>query len=156
MGGEALPLKELTNPARGKWRVRWGRTETESEGVYEWQEEEFAHEPTLEEIKTLVSSWHNERTEEKILGGFEWDGAAVWLSRENQMNYKAAHDLAAQDGGASLPVTFKFGTDEQPAYKEFATYEELHEFYVAMVTHVTTCLQEGWAAKDAIDWGEYE
>jgi hypothetical protein len=38
----------------------------------------------------------------------------VWLSTENQFNYKAAFDLATQTGGKSLPVTFKFGSTNNP------------------------------------------
>ena len=50
--------------------------------------------------------------------------APVWLSTENQYNYKAAYDLAVQTGGETLPVTFKFGSDEQP---EYHTFEKLDE-----------------------------
>lgn len=46
-----------------------------------------------------------------------YQGALVWLSRENQINYKAAFDLAMQFGGqhGTLPVTFKLGTTEDPS-----------------------------------------
>jgi hypothetical protein len=66
----------------------------------------------------------------------------VWLSSENQFNYKAAYDLAVQTGGATLPVTFKFGTDEVPQYREFVTLEELTDFYTKAMFR-TRCLTAG-------------
>ena len=69
-------------------------------------EEEFGHKPTDEEIRTLVMSWYNSQTDAAILSGFAYNGAPVWLSTENQYNYKAAYDLAVQTGGETLPVTF--------------------------------------------------
>ena len=51
-------------------------------------------------------SWYNSQTDAAILSGFAYNGAHVWLSVENQYNYKAAYDLAVQTGGETLPVTF--------------------------------------------------
>ena len=61
--------------------------------------EEVGHKPTDEEIHTLVMSWYNSQTDAAILSGFAYNGAHVWLSVENQYNYKAAYDLAVQTGG---------------------------------------------------------
>ena len=46
-----------------------------------------------------VYDWYNKQTDEKILSGFVWKGMKVWLSAENQFNYKAAFDLAMQTAG---------------------------------------------------------
>ena len=63
----------------------------------------------------------------------------VWLSSENQFNYKAAYDLAVQTGGATLPVTFKFGTDEVPPISGVrhtgGTDRFLHESHEACSGH---------------------
>ena len=79
----------------------------------------------------------------------------VWLSAENQFNYKSAYDLAVQTAGATLPVTFKFGTDEQPQYRKFTTLDELTDFYSKAMAYIQTTLAEGWKEKDAIDWAAY-
>ena len=154
-GGAGVKLLERTSPARDKWRVRWDVT-PDGSGNATWMEAELEHRPTAGKIRMLICGWINERTEEKIRTGFEYGGHPVWLSTENQANYKAAHDLAVQTGGKSLPVTFKFGTDEEPFYKTFETVEELTDFYTKALGHVQECLEEGWRKKDAIDWSLYE
>ena len=119
-------------------------------------EAELEHKPTANKVRALICGWINDQTTEKIRSGFEYDGVPVWLSMENQTNYKAAHDLAVQTGGASLPVTFKLGADEKPVYKKFESLEELTDFYTKALRHVQECLEEGWRKKDAIDWSLYE
>ena len=61
--------------------------------------EEFNHKPTDEEIRSTVTAWYNRETDKAILSGFIYEGIPVWLSSENQFNYKAAYDLAVQTGG---------------------------------------------------------
>ena len=39
-----------------------------------------------------------------------------------------AYDLAVQTNGVSLPVTFKFGDNDNPVYYKFTTLEELTDF----------------------------
>lgn len=81
---------------------------------------------------------------------------SVWLSSENQFNYKAAYDLAVQTGGQNLPIVFKFGATDEPVYHTFSTVEELSDFYLKAMTYINTVLAEGWAEKDAIDWEKYK
>ena len=80
----------------------------------------------------------------------------IWLSSENQFNYKTAYDLAVQTNGASLPIKFKFGTDESPVYYTFESLEDFSDFYMSAVAHVNTVLNEGWEKKDSIDWEVYK
>ena len=115
----------------------------------------YDHKPTKAEIKNDVETLINGEIEKKILSGFEWRGIKVWLSLENQMNIKAAYDLAVQTGGTSLPVTFKFG-DSAPVYHTFNTLEEISDFYTSALSYVNNTLAEGWAKKDSLDWSEYE
>lgn len=154
-GSAGVALLECTNPVKGKWRVRWD-VETKEDGSASYMEEELGHKPDAEEIRSLVSQWYNARTDERILSGFEYDGQPVWLSSENQFNYKAAYDLAVQTGGQNLPVTFKLGTDTAPQYKTFETVETLRDFYVKAMEHIQTALQEGWKKKDAVDLALYK
>ena len=154
-GGQGVALVECLNAALDKWRIRWDIQEGE-EGSVTFLEKDFSHKPTLNEIKLVVTDWYNEQIDRKILTGFTYEGVPVWLSMENQMNIKAAYDLAVQNGGAGLPVTFKFGTDTEPVYKEFADVETFKGFYLAAVAYVQQCYTAGWREKDAIRWSDYE
>ena len=71
---------------------------------------------------------------------------------ENQMNYKTAYDLALQTGGENLPVTFKLGEEDNPTFYEFASMQQLQEFYTGAVKHIQETQKEGWELKKAIDW----
>lgn len=147
---------------RGFWRVRWAVESTveqlndETRETFEYMEEEFTHKPSFEEVKELILNWYNSTIDNKILSGFTWNNIPVWLSTENQFNYKAAFDLAAQTGGQNLPITFKLGTTEEPVYYTFSTFEELQNFYVASVSYIQNTLAEGWKAKDSINWEAYK
>ena len=134
--------------------VRWD-FQTDENGEVTFQEVKFPYKPTLEIIKEIILEVENIKIASKILEGFEWNGMKVWLSSENQFNYKAAFDLAMQTDGATLPVTFKFGTTEAPVYHEFTTVAELTDFYTAAMAHVNTVLKAGWMEKDNFDWSPY-
>lgn len=149
-----MRLLECTNPVKGKWRVRWDVRKNE-DGSADYMEEEFDHRPTTDEVKSLVIAWYNAKVDGAILSGFTYEDMPVWLSYENQFNYKSAYDLAVQTAGATLPVTFKFGTDEQPQYRKFETLDELTDFYVKAMAYIQSTLAEGWKEKDAIDWSVY-
>ena len=90
-----------------------------------------------------------------ILSGFTYEGMPVWLSSENQFNYKSAYDLAVQSNGATLPLTFKFGTEEKPQYRRFDTIAELTDFYTKAMAYIQATLADGWKRKDAVDWNVY-
>lgn len=120
-----------------------------------WQEERFDHIPTLDEIKNVIKGYYNKITDQKILSGFVWNGMKIWLSTENQFNYKAAYDLAVQTNGANLPIVFKFGDDNETVYHEFKDLNEMSEFYMASIAYIQNTLAEGWQKKDSIDWTFY-
>ena len=143
-------LIECINPKNNTWRVRWEI----SEGVYE--EREFNYRPSLEQLQEVIKAWFNKEIDNKIIGGFEWKEMPIWLSSENQFNYKTAYDLAVQTNGASLPIKFKFGTDESPVYYTFESLEDFSVFYMSAVAHVNTVLNEGWEKKESIDWEVYK
>ena len=98
VGGAGVKPLERVSPARDKWRVRWDIT-PDGDGNASYMEAELEHRPTVNKIRTLICGWINDQTTEKIRTGFEYGGHPVWLSMENQANYKAAHDLAVQTGG---------------------------------------------------------
>lgn len=162
-GSEGVALIECVNPTTNKWRVRWDvqvNAGTDEKGEPEtgvnYMEEEFSCKPTFPEIKELITGWLNQSIDKKILSSFMWNGYQVWLSTENQFNYKAAYDLAVQTAGATLPVTFKFGSDETPEYHEFKTLDELTDFYIKSVVFVQDTLKEGWVKKDSFNFAAYQ
>lgn len=153
-GNAGVRLLECTSPARNKWRVRWDVQENEN-GTASYMEEEFSHKPTDDEIRSTVMTWYNGQTDEAILSGFSYGDVPVWLSSENQFNYKSAYDLAVQTSGATLPVTFKFGSDTEPTYHTFDTLEELADFYTKAMQHIQDTLADGWKKKDAFNLDLY-
>ena len=154
-GTSDVRLIECVNPVRGKWRIRWDVQPGEN-GTATYMEAEFPHRPTTEEIRQAIVGWYNQQTDEAILSGFEYEGNMVWLSSENQFNYKAAYDLAVQTAGATLPVTFKLGTDDAPCYRTFENMEDFSDFYIKAMQHIQTTLAEGWRKKDSLDLSLYE
>lgn len=153
---KAEPVR-CTNRRRGIWRITWDYQETETaEGVQRsYMEETFDHLPALAEIKAVINEWYNRKITDTIESGYVWNGLKVWLSIENQMNYKTAYDLALQTGGENLPVTFKLGEEDNPTFYEFASMQQLQEFYTGAVKHIQETQKEGWELKKAIDWSVY-
>ena len=153
-GSQDVALIECVNPVRGKWRIRWDVQEQEN-GNVNYMEEEFNHKPSDEEIRETIVQWINDETDSKILSGFSYQGSLVWLSSENQFNYKAAYDLAIQTDGQSLPVTFKFGSEQEPCYYEFTTIAQINDFYTQAISHIQSTLEKGWSDKDNINIEAY-
>ena len=121
-----------------------------------WYETWLSGKPTLKQIKEIVINAINKDVDDEILSGFVWKDMPVWLSTENQFNYKAAYDLAVMSQGKSLPVLFKFGTTENPIYHTFETLEDISDFYLSAMAYISKTLEDGWIMKDSIDWSEYE
>lgn len=157
-GNTGVSVIECINPKYNKYRVRWNiqpyiNNEGKEQGVT-FCEVEFLHKPSLKEIKEVILSWYNSEIDEKIVSGFVWKDMPIWLSSENQFNYKAAYDLAVTFGG-NLPCIFKFGTTENPIYYEFTDTEDLTDFYLSAMSYINNTLAEGWRDKDNIDWSIY-
>lgn len=134
-------------------RVKIGEVDTDyCTYMYEYIYGDYS----LESIKALILNWYNEQIDRKILSGFVWNDMSIWLSSENQFNYKAAYDLAVQTQGQSLPVTFKFGDTYTPVYHTFTNMEDFTQFYMTTISYINTCLAEGWTKKDSIDWETYK
>ena len=136
--------------------------QAEEDGIHAlWYEIYFykKQKPTLtfEEIKDAIISDINAQTDEKILSCMVWRDINVWLSSENQFNFKAAYDLAVQTQGQSLPIKFKLGEtgNEEPIYYTFTDMQDFTDFYVSAIAFINQCLNEGWHRKDSIDWEDY-
>lgn len=122
----------------------------------------FDHKPTKEEVHDILIAHINACTDEKVLSGYKWtvlhgDDAGrsvnVWLSAENQVNYKAKHDLAlAYPHLIKFPVRFKISEDSEKnaIYEEFQSIEELATFYIGGVAYIERCIADGWQQKDGV------
>ena len=153
-GGKNVALIECINHKIGKYRIRWD-IQPHGDGVT-FMEEDILHKPTLQEIKSIVIGGINKQIEEAIQGGFHWRDIQVWLSIENQLNYKTTYDLAVQTNGEALPVVFKFGDEDNPQYFKFEDMETFQDFYFKVVEHINNTLTAGWSKKDSINWEEYK
>lgn len=150
------PIKTVETLQGLKYVISWGY-EAISENFGRWNVV-YLNDTynTFSKIKEYILDQYNKEIDKKILNGFKWNGYDVWLSSENQFNYKAAYDLAIQMQGATLPVTFKFGTTENPQYHTFETLDEFTDFYTKAIKFINDTLAEGWQKKDSIDWSIYE
>lgn len=134
---------------RNKWELIYGfgKDNADDESGWNWRQR-FTQKPSLSEIENIIKETINAETDEKILSGFSWRDMPVWLSQENQFNYKTAYDLAVQFGGATLPIKFKFGTDEEPQYFVFENMEDFTDFYLKASQYVSETLNAGWDEKE--------
>lgn len=109
--------------------------------------------PDKDKVRQIIINHIDSCTDNRILSGFVWRDIPVWLSMENQFNYKGAYDLAVQTGGATLPITFKLGErDGRPVYFTFEDMETFTDFYISAIAYKNACLESGWAKKDSIDF----
>lgn len=154
IGNMKTKYLECVDTQRNIWKVRWDFMRHE-DGFFSFEEKSFSHKPNIDQIKELIHNWYNKQTDEKILSGFVWKDMNVWLSQENQFNYKAAYDLAVQTDGNSLPVKFKFGTLSEPVYYTFKDLSDLSDFYMKAMRYINDTLDEGWQKKDNIRWSKY-
>ena len=135
----------------------FGKDTEEAETGYKWRRD-YDHKPTIAEIRHDVEELVNAQTDAKILSGLVWNGKPVYLSTENQFNFKAAHDLAYQTDGANLPIKFKLGenADGEPVYHTFTKKEVLADFVAKIFAHIQNAIKAGWNEKDSMDYSVYE
>lgn len=136
----------------GKAVLIYGYGEEDGMG-YDYRQT-FNSKPTKDELRRVIDDHINSLTDKKILNGFVWSGKSVWLSSENQFNFKAAYDLAIQTSGGSLPVKFKLGEDSEgnPVYHTFKSLSSFTDFYTSALAFINQTLNEGWAEKDGVDY----
>ena len=98
---EMQPIVEYSSLG-SECRVRWDFKEA-PDNMITYMEALFKmNKPTIDDIKKIITASINQEVDNEIYSGFVWNGYSVWLSTENQFNYKAAYDLAVQTGGSSL------------------------------------------------------
>ena len=133
----------------------FGKDKEDDEQGYNWRKY-YDHKPTDAELKADIEVLVNSIIDSRILNNFKWNENVVYLSTENQMNYKAAYDLAVQTQGKTLPVKFKLGEDMNgnAVYHTFSDMEDFTDFYTKAVAHVITALNDGWKEKDNINYAK--
>ena len=113
------------------------------------------YKPPVDVIKNDLEEIINASVSRSIMNDFYWKDSNINLSKENQMNYKASYDLAAQTNGKNLPIRIKANKNGKTEYLVFFTMKELEEFYLAMNLHINNSLERGWQKKDSIDYSLY-
>lgn len=112
--------------------------------------------PSFEQIKAAILQDIDDTVKTQIIEDMVWNGHNVWLSLENQSNYKNALDIATRTDGSNLPYKVRFGSVDAPEYHEFETVSELEGFWCDCSNHIVSKLNAGWALKDSIDWDKYK
>ena len=107
-------------------------------------------------IRNYILNDIDTETKRRITEEMRWNDHMVWLSIENQQNYKTALDMAVETDGSNLPVRLRLGTTDEPHYEVFETIESLKEFWVSCSNHISECLRAGWALKDSVQWEHFK
>jgi len=130
---------------------------TDDLGGWNWRKD-YDHIPTVAEVRADIEALINAQTDYRILTGCVWNGKPVWLSAENEFNFKAAADLADKTDGGILPIKFKLGEDEngEPVYHTFTKKEVLADFASKIFLHIQTAIKAGWDEKDSVDYSLYQ
>lgn len=137
----------------GKCVLIYGYGEEDGQG-FDYRHS-FDHQPTAIELLKVITDHVDSLTDQKILTGYRWQGKNVYLSSENQFNFKAAYDVAVQTDGAQLPIKFKLGEDAKglPMYHTFNSMNAFTDFYTGAISFIQQTLAAGWEEKDAArDW----
>lgn len=152
-GEEAKETQLIAYPKARHYILLFGVYEDEN-GKWQWKRDYYGDKPTRATVKADIEALVNGITDERILSGFVWRDNPVWLSSENQFNFKCAYDLAYQTGGASLPARYKLGEDEKgdPVYFDFKDLETFSDFYLGCIAWIQKCINDGWEAKDGVNY----
>lgn len=161
---------------RNRTVIGYGLESIERDNLYTWYELYFYNKQTgyldFNTVRDAIIADIDGQTDAKILNGYQWtilhgDDAGktinVWLSKENQSNFKAKHDTATQYPQlTTYPIVYKVGEVEEedgikrPVYEHFQDVNELAQFYLGGLAYIEQTLAEGWARKDSIDWTPYK
>ena len=139
---------ELVEISTKKYLLIFGYGEDADGNGYSWRKY-YDHKPTRKELREDIDALVNAETDLRIL-----TGKPVYLSMENQSNFKVAYDLARDTNGANLPIRFKLGEDAdgKPVYHTFTKFEPLQDFILKAADFTNTVINEGWKEKDGVDF----
>ena len=80
---------------------------------------------------------------------------SIYLSIENQIDYKLLFDTTTLLEGSNLPTKVKFKINGESIYYNFETIEDMKDFIISMNNHIRKCLEVGNEAKDEINYNDY-
>lgn len=126
------------------------------EKIIEYIQETIFGEYDLQKTKDIIENYINSEVQNNIISGLNYNSCNIWLSKENQQNYKAAVDLAIQSEGKNLPYRIRATKEGNPHYINFNTLDELKDFWATCINHIQSCILKGWSLKDVINWSAYE
>lgn len=153
---ESTQLFECFNKVKNTYIVRFDETKTDN--GYKYQEFLVVGKDSIELIKSTINNYYNEICSDEILKGFKLDSEIVWLSSENQINYKIYYDFAlvnSQNGIEFQPIKIKIGNETESKYHTFESFEEYQKFVFDYTEHIQNTISKCWQIKDAIDWELY-
>lgn len=143
-----------TEKYQGKYAKYSKKPELVSSDMVTYNYMIFDSMPSVATIKSEYEEYVNSIVSSMIVN-FYYDGKKFNLTKENQMNYKSAYDLAVQTNGANLPYKVKCKSGIKQQYLIFNDVNEFTSFYVEVNKHVNKCLELGWNMKDSIDYSVY-
>lgn len=149
--------ENLTQIGKKNWLLTFGYFKDKDNLNAAWHyRKNYSHKPSEEELKKDLETLINSITDQSILNGFVWNNIPVYLSTENQINFKAVYDLTVQTSGKTLPIRFKLGEDSDgnAVYYNFTDIDTFTDFYSKAVTYITDCINAGWVKKDSINYNK--
>ena len=137
----------------GLWAYRYDAVSDPSSGMTTFREAVYPNKPIINILKNDIENDINQIVTDKITNGFIYEDIPVYLSKENQIDFMAAMNVAKLTNGSNLPITFLLSTGN---YKTFSTQTELKNFVVAYTNYIQNCLVDARAKKDGIDYSVYK
>ena len=154
---------DLRTPSEEEFRALFGRERQDGEQqyIYEWLF--LDHKPTREEMAALIYEHINARCDAAILEGGVYTTledeprrCRLYLSQQNQFNWKAIYDMACRLEGRNLPAVFKMGvSDEDAYYYTITSMRQLEHFILSVFKFIETTLAACWQAKQSVDFTPY-
>lgn len=148
-----IPIKKVNN----KYVVSWGLNQIDqSNDLWQWYYFVVNHKPSINEIKTNIETFINEQTKNIIFNHFKWNDMKIYLSLENQIDYKLLFDATMIQDGKNLPEVLKFKINDENVYYEITSIDEFKDFILSINEHIRKSLKYGNDLKDSIEYYDYK
>lgn len=152
--GKITEFKTI-NYVNNKYVISWG-LEQINDDTYRWKYFIMNTKPSVDEIKATIETYINDNTKHIIETSFYWNNMNIYLSLENQIDYKLLFDITMIKEGSNLPEKLKFKINGEKIYYDIDTIDEFKDFMISMNNHIRVCLDKGNNLKDSINYEEYK
>ncbi|MBO7645266.1 MAG: hypothetical protein J6S57_03115 [Alphaproteobacteria bacterium] len=78
---------KLIKHVNNSYIVSWGLTKYGND-LYSWNYKKLNLKPSIQDIKNIINEYYNNITKNNIENNFKWNGMNIYLSLENQIDYK--------------------------------------------------------------------